>query len=200
MSRAQQGAIVKTAGAQNATLNQNSNSSFTAANQDVNNYADQVGTFQANNPYVQGGQAETAENTQLADTAAAGGQALTQAVTGAAVRTGANPGGAIAAGEEVARENQRTLGGQEAGATERRLAAGTGYTEAGLQGRANVENMQDTLANQQGELAAGALKTDETAAQTPSFFDELGQGLITAGTNFAGGAGMGFGTQMAKNA
>lgn len=193
MSRGQQGAIVQTAGAENKTLNTNSNTSFNTAQQDLDTLGNQVGAFQANNPYVQGGQAQVAEDQQIADAGAAGGQALTQAVSGAAVRTGQNPGGAIAAGEEIARENNRALPGQEAAATQARLAAGTGYTEAGLAGREKVAGMEDTIANQQGQLAEGALNTDEKASQTPSFMDELGQGLITAGDNFAGGFGQGYG-------
>ena len=46
--------------------------------------------------------------------------------------------------------------------------------------------MQSGLAGQESGAAESALNTGEEAAKTPSFMDELGQGLISAGTNLAG--------------
>jgi hypothetical protein len=182
------GQVVGSAGTQNATLNQNSNTSFNTAQNDVNSYADAVGAFKAANPYVTGGAAETAENQQLADVAAASGTSAGQALQGAAVRGGQNPGTAIAATKDIELGNERALVGQEAGATERRLAAGTGYGQQVLADTGEVAKMEDTMANQQGSLAAGALSTEERAAQMPSFLDELGGGFAKA----AGAAGAAF--------
>lgn len=195
MSRGQMGNVYGTAAQQNEALNNESQSSFKTAQQDVTGYGEDVGQFEANNPYMQGGAVQTAENQGLSDIAAAGGQSAGQALQWAAVRTGQNAGGAIAATEEMNRENQRALAGNEAAATERRAAGDVGYREAGLAGREKVASLQDQLAEQQGQLASGNLKTEEEAAQMPSFMDELGQGLITAGTNFAGGFGRGVGSQ-----
>jgi hypothetical protein len=207
LSRGQQGQVFTTGQKQNQSFNNDANTSFnnaesdlSAAQNDVTSYADALAGFKAANPYVQGGQAETAENQSIADTAAGGAQAAGQALQSQAVRTGQNAGGAIAATENIAENNDRNLMGEEAQATESRLGADTGYNQAVLQGTGNVEGMQtgiesaqDQIANQQGQLAEGALSEEEKAAQTPSFMDELGQGLIQAGDNFAGGFGQGFG-------
>ena len=176
MSRAQQGQVLSTAQGENTTYNQNAQDAFTKAGQDINSYSAAVGKFQAANPYVQGGQAETAENQQTADTAAGMGESAGQAIQSAAVRTGQNPAGAIAATEKMQQQNERSLVGDQAKATESRLASDTGYQAAGLEGLSKVQGMQDTLAQQQAAAAQGALGTEEQAAQTPSFLDELGRG------------------------
>lgn len=193
MSRGQQSAVFGTAGKEQAGYTGNAQSSFNAAGEDVTNYADAVGGFNAANPYVQGGTVQTAQNQQTADTAAGGAQQLSQALQGSAVRGGQNPNAAIAAGEQVAEQNQRQLAGEEAGQTVARAGADTGYQEAGLEGTAKVASLQDQLAQQQGQLGQGALSEEEKAAQTPSFMDELGNGIIQAGTSFAGGFGKGVG-------
>jgi len=188
MSRGQQQSVIDTASGENKTYNTNAQTSFDTAGKDITAYGQDVGKFNAANPYVQGGQAETAENQQLADTAAGQAEAAGQALQGQAVRTGQNAGGAIAATEHIAEDNTRNLQGQEAAATDKRLAAGTGYGEVGLQGAQNVENMQDQLATQQGQLAQGALGTQEQASQTPSFMDTLGSSFAgTLGKTLGGG-------------
>jgi len=196
MSRAQQGQVGSTAAGENKSYNTLANTSFGNTQGDINNYASAVGGFNAANPYVQGGQAETAENQQIADTAAGQAQAAGQALQSQAVRTGQNAGGAIAATEQMENQNERNLVGQEAGATQQRLAADTGYKTTGLEAGAKIPGMEDQVAQQEAAAAQGALGTQEQAAQTPSFLDELGQGVISAGTSFAGGFGQGLGKQM----
>lgn len=193
MSRAQQGQVFSTAGGQQTTYNNMADTSFGKAEGDIADYASAVNQFKANDPYVASGEAQTAENQQLADTAAGGAQAAGQAIQSAAVRTGQNPAGAIAATEKIAQENQRTLGGQEAAATDKRLGEEATYNEAALQGKAQAEGMQNTVAEEEQKAAQGNLGTEEQAAQTPSFMDELGQGIIQSGVAFAGGAGQAFG-------
>src|SRR5579872_1380784 len=193
MSRSQQGQTFNTASGENKIYNTEAQTSFDTTNKDIGNYASEVGKFNAANPYVQGGQAQTVENQELADTAAGGAQAAGQALQGSAVRTGQNAGGAIAATENMDIQNGRALAGEEAGATERRLAAGTGYAETGLNAAEKIPGMQDTVAEQQAQAAQGALGTQEQAAQTPSFMDELGNGIIQAGVGFASGDGAGYG-------
>jgi hypothetical protein len=184
--------VEQTAANQNTTYNREAQGNFADANNDINSYQNAVGAFKAANPYTQGGQAQTLVNQQLSDTAAGGAQALGQTVQGAAARTGQNAGGAIAAGENVAEQNQRTLAGEEAGATEKRLGLDTGYQEAGLEGTANVANMRDKLASQQGELAQGDLGIQEKSSETPGFGDVLGdafgQSLGKAAGTAASGA------------
>ena len=186
MSRAQEGQAFKTASGQNQAYNKDATTSFNAAQNDIDTYGKAVGSFQAANPYVQGGAAQTAENQEIADTSAGQAQRLGQALQGSAVRGGQNPGAAIAAGKEITAENTRAGMGAEAGATAGRIAAGTGYAEAGLQGLGQVQSMQDKLAAEQGNLAAGALNTEQKAGMMPSFGDELGQMGITMGEQFSG--------------
>lgn len=197
MSRAQQGQVFQQAQGQANTNNASANTSFSTAQQDLGDYESELGQFKANNPYVTGGQAETAENQQLADTAAGGARAAGEALQSAAVRTGQNEGGAIAATEDIAAQNERALAGQEAGATQQRLAAETGYNEAGLEGQAKLGQMESNLGGEEAKAAQGELGTEEQAANTPSFLDELGSGIIQAGANFAGGFGAGYGKGLA---
>lgn len=181
MSRAQQGQVTQQAQQENSTYNTNANTSFDTTNKDIASYGDAVGAFKAANPYVQGGQAEVAADQQLADTSAGQAKAAGQAIQSAAVRTGQNAGGAIAATENMQEENERNLVGEEGKATADRLAAGSTYAEAGLNDQAKVAGLQDDVAQQQAQAAQGALGTQEQAANTPSFMDELGQGLIGGG-------------------
>ncbi len=193
MSRAQQGQVFSTGQAENKNYNADANSSFSNAQGDITGYGDALSAFKAANPYVTGGAAETAENQSIADTAAAGSQAAGEALQSQAVRTGQNAGGAIAATENIAEQNDRNLMSEEAKATEQRLGAGTGYGEAVLSGTGTQEGMQASLADQEAKTAQGALGSEEQAAQTPSFLDELGQGLIQTGVGFASGFGTGLG-------
>jgi hypothetical protein len=191
MSRGQQTSTFNTASGENKNYNNLANTSFSNTQGDINSYADAVGAFKAANPFVQGGQAQTVENQELSDTAAGGAQAAGNAVQSAAVRTGQNTGGAIAATESIAAQNDRTLAGQEAAATEQRLGAGTSYEEAGLKAGEVIPGMEDTVAQQEGQLAQGALNTQEQAAQTPSFMDELGGSFASGFGQAAGGAASG---------
>lgn len=187
MSRSQQAQTFNTATNQNATQFGNSQTSYNQAQQGVTNYQDALAKFSAANPYAQGGQFQTAQTQQAADTANAGAQRTAQAVQSAAVRTGANPAGAIAASEEVARQSQRDQAGQEAGATQQRIAADAGYNQTALNASAVPEQMEAALSQQQGNLAEGNLGVAQKAGEQPSFMDMLGQGLIQAGTQWAAG-------------
>jgi hypothetical protein len=190
MSRGQQGQVFQTGQQENKNFTTGANTDFDLAQQDVNSFANQVGQFRAANPFVQGGQVQTAENQAIADTAGAGGEALGQTLQSAAVRGGQNPNAAIAATEDQATKNMRDVSAQEANATLGRATAGAGYGETALGETGKVAGLQDTLAEQQGQLAQGALGTEEQAAQQPSFGDifgsafgqQLGKGL--AGGNF----------------
>lgn len=190
MSRAQQGDVNATAAAENTSYNTNAQDAFKGAQGDVASYADAVGAFKAANPYGQGGPVQTADNQMTADTAAGLAESAGQALQGSAVRTGQNASGAIAATEQMQEANDRALVGQEAAQTKDRAAADTGYRSAVVGDTGNIQAMQDALATQQAGAAQGALGTQEQAAQTPSFLDELGQGLITGaaqvGSAYAG--------------
>lgn len=202
MSRGQQTGVVNTAKGVQSNYNNLANTSFTNAQGDlgkqeagIGDYGAALAGFKAANPYVTGGEAQTAENQQLADTAAASAESGGEALQGLATRSGQNPNAAIAATEHMKQQAARDLMGQQAGATERRLAAGTGYGEAVLGGQATKEGMQGDLtktqaqiAAEQGGLAQGALNTEEGAAQTPSFFDTLGSSFASQlGKTLGGG-------------
>lgn len=187
MSRAQQGQVNQTSAAENSSYNSSATDAFKQAQNDVGSYANAVGQFAAANPYGEGGPVQTADSQQTADTAAGMAQAAGQALQGAAVRTGQNAGGAIAATEQMEDQNERNLIGQEAQQTKDRAAAGTGYGQAVMGATGNIEGMQDTLAQQQAAAAQGALGTEEQSAQTPGFLDELGQGLIAGGAQVGAG-------------
>jgi len=183
--------VDQTATAENTSYNTNAQNAFNAAQTDTGDYASAVGAFKAANPYGQGGPVQTAQNQEVADTAAGQAQSAGNAIQSAAVRTGQNAGGAIAATENMQEQNDRALMGQEAADTAQTAGAGASYGAQVVGDTANVENMQQSLAQQQAAAAQGALGTEEQAAQTPSFLDELGQGLISAGGQFAGGYGQG---------
>ncbi len=207
MGKAEQSGIYQTAAAQNATDSSGSQQGFNKAQGDIateeggiNNYAGAVSQFNANNPYVQGGAAQTAANQAIADTAAGQAQAAGQVLQGQAVRTGQNAGGAIAATEKLEEQNARDLMGAQANATQQRLGAGANYTEAGLKGLQDIVGMQGAvtgqqgqLANQQGDLANQQMSEEEKAANTPTTGEVIEQGLNSAADNtlaIAGKAGV----------
>ncbi len=190
MSRAQQGAVDKTAANQNTTYNTNAQSGDTAAQGDIGSYANAVGAFKAANPYGQGGPVQTAQNQQVSDTAAGAAQAAGNAVQSSAVRTGQNAGGAIAATQDMQEQNTRDLMGQEAADTAANAGAGAGYAGQVVADTGQTAGMQGKLAAQESGAAQGALNTQEQAAQTPSFMDELGKSVAGMPSSFAQGAGM----------
>ena len=195
ISRAQQGQIFDTTTQNSATDTAKSQTALDTTQNNINSFGAATNKFAADNPYVQGGQAETAGNQLAADTAAGQAQAAGQSIQSAAVRTGQNAGGAIAATEEMQQQNERNLIGQEAKMTNDRLASGSTYADAVLGDKAKQEGMQEQLGATEANIAQGQLNTGEDAAKTPSFMDELGQGVISAGTSFAEGFGKALGSK-----
>src|ERR1700732_3697318 len=124
MSRAQQGAIESTATANSATDTAAANKSEAATQADIGNQQSQLAKFAANNPYVQGGQAQTVTKQQLSGTADATAEAAKAGGQALATRTGQNPAAAIAAGEATQQAAQRTPGAQGGGGNKRRGGGG----------------------------------------------------------------------------
>ena len=181
MSRSQQSEVFNTEQANSATNETAAQQSDAATQSDISSQQSQLAKFAANNPYVQGGQAQTVTNQQLsgaADATAAAAKAGNQQL---AQRTGANASTGVAAGEAEQEAAQRTLGTQEANATQSRLAAGSAYGQDVLSGQNQITAAQQNLASQESNAAQGQASTEESAAQQSSFMDELGQGLITGG-------------------
>ncbi len=189
MSRSQQGAVGTTAANENTTYNTQAQGSNAAAQGDIGNFANEVAGFKAANPYGTGGPVQTAQNQQVSDAAAGGAEAVGNELQGAAVRTGQNAGGDIAATKDMAEANTRNQMAQESGNTMADAGANAGYQGQVVADAGQTAGMQAKLAATQAGAAQGALGTQEQAAQTPSFMDELGQGAIQAGGAFAGGAG-----------
>jgi hypothetical protein len=176
MSRGGLSTVQQQAQNENLTYNPLAQTSFANTQQDISTYGNEIGAFQAQNPYGVGGPAQTADNQATADTAAELAQSAGQTLQGQAVRTGQNAGGAIAATKSMEEANDRALVGEEAAQTQQRLAAGTGYGEAALRAQEAIPGMEDTVAGQEATAAQQALGTQETAAgANPSFADVLGE-------------------------
>jgi hypothetical protein len=187
MGRAQEGTTFNTGKAENAEYNQEAQNNYqtaeasnVAAQNDISNYASAVGEFKASNPYGQGGAVQTAQNQQASDTAAGQAEAAGQAMQSAAVRTGQNAGGAIAATENMQNQNERSLASQEAANTVSRAVGDTSYKEAGLSGVGDIETKQAglgsseaSLAQGQAGIAEGDLGIMQKAGETPTEMETL---------------------------
>lgn len=190
MSRSQENQTFNTEANDQKGYNANEQTSYDTAQSDVGDYQDQLSKVAASNPYTAGGEMQTTENQQLANTSDANAQATGQMLQSQAVRTGTNAAGSIAATQAAQQENARNLSSTEAGADQSRIGNEASYNQAVLGASAVPENMEASLASQQGNLAIGAGNTAQAAAQTPSFTDELGnEGLAVTGS-LLGGSGM----------
>jgi len=101
------------------------------------------------------------------------------------VRSGLNPTAAVAAGEQVAEKNAQTQMDSEAKANQSRLQGLAGYQGNVLDASAKPEQMEQGLTQTEMGGADSALGTENQAAQTPSFWQELGQGAISGAGQFA---------------
>jgi hypothetical protein len=191
MSRSQENQTFNTEADQQKGYNANEQTSYNTAQTDVGDYQDQLNKTAAANPYTQGGEMQTTENQQLSNSADAGATSTGEALQSAAVRTGSNAGGDIAATTDAAQANERNVSGQEAAATQARVGNEASYNQAVLGASAVPESMEAGLASQQGNLATGAGNTAQQAAQTPSFTDELGNAGLQAATGLVTGNGTG---------
>lgn len=189
MSRGQEAEVNKTAGNQNATFNQNAQGSYNQAQGDIGNYQAQLSQFAAANPYNQGGAYQTAVNQSTANTADAASQAAGQSLQGQAVRTGQNAAGAIGATQAVDEANTRNLMQTQANANANRISQGAGYNKEVLGASEVPATLEANLSGQQAGAGNTALDTQQKAANTPSFGEDLMQGLNSVATGFATGFG-----------
>jgi hypothetical protein len=186
LSRAQQGAIESTETANSATETAAANKSQQAEQSDINQGQSQLAKFSADNPYVQGGEYQTAQNQTIAGAADASAEAAKAGAQTQALRTGQNPAAANAAAITAAQNAQRTAATQQGDATTSRLASESSYNQTALNQGNDLTAEQNNLGAQEANEAQGQESTAEQAAQTPSFLDELGNGLIQGG-QMAGG-------------
>lgn len=189
MSREQQGETFDTSKKQNSGYYDNSQNSYAKTQADVGNYEDQLAKYKAGNPYVEGGKFQTDENKATANTADALARSTGNMLQSQSLRTGQNSAGGIAATEEMERQGGRDLSAEQAQLDAGRIGNEADYNAKTLQATAVPEQMESTLTGQQGQLAQGTLNTQEEAAKTPSWLEDFSQGIMNAGTAFAGGAG-----------
>ena len=194
MSRAQQGAIESTQTKNAADSTSAATKSQANEQSDINNETSQLAKFSADNPYVQGGAFQTAQNQTIAGAADATAGATRAGEQALATRTGLNPQAAVAAGEAAAQGAQRTAVAEQGDATTSRLASGADYNQKAISDANAITGQQASLSSNLTGEAQGQLSTAEQAAQQPSFMDELGQGLISGGA----AVGSGFGAGLAK--
>ena len=191
MTKSQSGQAFNTASGQNAGYNANANSTYAAATGDIGDYKSALGKYAAENPFVQGGEFQTAQNQALADTAGAQAQSAGQALQAEQVRSGQNPSAAIAATEQMNQNNTRNQMQAQAQANQQRIGEEAGYNQNVLNATAVPESMEERLLSTETGAANSSLGQENEAAKTPSFWQELGQGVINAGGQFAGGAAKG---------
>ena len=164
MGKAQGNQNFATSQEQNAVNANNAQSSYTSATQDIGEFKNELGKYASQNPYKQGGEFQTSQNQQLADTAAGGAQSTAQAIQGSQVRSGQNPAAGIAAAEQVSQANQRNMTSSENQATQQRIQGETGYNTNTLNASAKPEEMQAGLYGQAGEQATKDLGTGAEVA------------------------------------
>lgn len=188
MSRSQQNQTFETAQQQNAENQATAKNAENEAQQDIGNYESQLSKFASSNPYVQGGEYQTAENQQLADTANSTANAAKAQAQSQAQRTGQNPQAAIAAGETEQQNAQRALADQQARATEGRIGDEAKYNQGVLQASAEPFSMENSLASLAANQANSELGTQEKAAETPGLLDQLTNDLIAGGAQVGAAA------------
>lgn len=199
MSRGQENQVFDTAKQQNTDAASKAQESYDKAQtsigqqqQDVDAYRTAGEKFAAENPYIAGGEYQTAQNQQLANTADASAQSAGQALQSQAVRTGQNAGGAIAATEAMQQTNERNLAAQEAEANEKRLSNLANYNQQVVNQagelpslQAGVTGAETNLVGQQLGSQQASLNTAQKAGETPSFMEQLWGNAQQAGQDFA---------------
>lgn len=211
MSRGQESSTGDTAKGRSSTYYNNAQNSYSSAQADIGDYEKKLGDyaatvakFRSSNPYVKGGEFQTSQNQQLANTSDAAARAAGTALQGQALRTGENSAGAIGATEAMQEENTRNLSAEQAKANEQRIGAEAGYNEKGVGMAGDVTKASEfpvqaetSLSGQQGQLSDAELEEAIRAySLDPSFGDQFGSAFATGMGNlvtFGGGKGFGHG-------
>ncbi len=181
MSRSQQTQVFNTAQGQESTDAGDAQKALQETEGDIGDYKSQLAKFAADNPYVQGGEFQTATNQELTNTADATAQAAKNQLQSQAERTGQNPAAANAAAEEIARQSQRTLSSDEAEATKQRIAGEEGHNKATLSASEVPAELESGLYKTAGGLTEEDLQNMENAAKgNQSFGDVFGQSFGSA--------------------
>jgi hypothetical protein len=190
MSRGQSTQAFNTASSQNATNFGNAQSAEGTAQNDIDDYQNQLASFVSGNPYTAGGEYDQTINAGLANTSNAASNSLQGSLQSQALRTGQNSAADAATAATAAETNEQNLSAQQAAAQQQRISDEAGYNQEALSASAEPAQMESSLYGTAGSQGNQELGTEEGAAQTPSFWDTLG------GT-FAGGLGSGLGRNIA---
>lgn len=190
MSRAQQSAVIDTAKADSASDQTAAETARTAENADIGNYQAQLSKFAASNPYTQGGEYDTAEDKKLSSVADAGSAAIANQEGLIAKRSGMNAAAPAAIAAEAARANERDLSAEEGQTTQTRIADKAGYDDKVLGATEVPAQLEAGLYGTSLAGAGGTLNTEAGAAQTPGFWDTLGDSFAKALGNTAGGGNL----------
>lgn len=189
MSRSNSANISSTAQTNSATDQTNAENAENAENTDIGNYEAQLSKYAAENPYTSGGEYQTSQNKTLAANADVGSSALTNQLETQAERTGQNAGAANATAAEAARANQRDLSTAEAADNANRISSEAGYNQGVVSASEVPAQLKAEEAGTDLGAANNSLGTAQQAsASSPSFWDEILQGSISAGQAAAGAA------------
>lgn len=190
MSRAQQSKVIDTAEANSGADQTAATKARDAETSDIGNYEAQLSKFAASNPYVKGGEYDTSEDAKLSSVADAGSAAITNQENLIAKRTGQNAAAPMAIAAEVARQNQRDLSAEEGQTTQTRIADEAGYNDKVLGATEVPAQLEAGMYSTGVGAANGALNTAGASAQTPGFWDTLGNSFATALGKTAGGGNL----------
>lgn len=190
MSRGQQAGILSTAKSNSSTDQGNANSSFDDTQNDIQSYSKNLQAFVSGNPYVSGGEYEHTINPGLANVSDAGSNSLKGALQSQVLRTGQNSAADAATAKSGAQQNTRDLSASLASADQGRINSETGYNTTALGATATPISAESNLYGTSLGGGNSALNTGESAAATPSFWDEVGGGLASGlGGALTAGAG-----------
>jgi hypothetical protein len=188
VSRSQSTGVYNTASGNSSQDQSNAQSAYGSTQGDINNYQNQLSKFVSSNPYQSGGEYDQTINTGLANTSQAGANSLAGNLQSQALRTGQNSAADAATAATYARNNQQQLSSDEANAQQTRIGDEAQYNEAGLQAATEPISAESSLYGTSSGAANTAENTAAGAAQTPSFWDEMGNGFASGlGKELTGG-------------
>jgi hypothetical protein len=177
MSRGQSTQAFNTGSNENATNFGNAQSAFGSTEDAIGNYNNQLANFVSGNPYTKGGEYDQNINSGLANVSDAGSNSLQGALQSQALRTGQNSAADAATAASNAQQNTRNLASSQANAQQQRISDEAGYNQTGLGASAVPIQANQALYGASSNAADSDLSDETHAAQTPSFWDEVGNSV-----------------------
>lgn len=179
--------MISTAESNSSADQSNAEQAQQAENADIGSYENQLSKYAASNPYTAGGEYQTSQNQSLAGTADAGSAALNNQLQTQAQRTGENAGASVATAAENSRDQQRTLSADEGQANQTRIGDEAGYNQNVLSASEVPAQLEAGEYGTSVNAANSALGTAGQSANTPGFFDTLGDSFAAGLGKTAGG-------------